>query len=279
MKTYEYQILRFIPDRVSGEFVNIGLVLYQPEEKDLKYAFISRISRVSSFFNGINARYLLNTLRHFHSELEARKERFEKELEFDKVKSVEEITSSLIIPDDTSIVFSEIKKGIDVSLDAALSDLSEQLLYKFEEKRESEIISDEDVWSKVYRKYFEELNIREKLTAHKVNTAHDAIEFDYAWKNKHWHCYKPISFNLKRSDSVKNKVYRWLGKMQELKTTDERISIDLLSVLPKKKELKKFIIEMLNEKQLGNASINIVEEKNARKFAEQLKLEMDEHPS
>ena len=31
MKPYQYQVIRYTHDRVTGEFVNVGVVLYVPE--------------------------------------------------------------------------------------------------------------------------------------------------------------------------------------------------------------------------------------------------------
>jgi len=50
MNAYEYQVLRFLPDRVSGEFVNVGLVLYHPETGFLRAGFLRSVSRVTAFF-------------------------------------------------------------------------------------------------------------------------------------------------------------------------------------------------------------------------------------
>lgn len=49
MKTYQYQILQYRPDPVSGEFVNVGLVLFQPEERYLKGRVVGVISLLSDF--------------------------------------------------------------------------------------------------------------------------------------------------------------------------------------------------------------------------------------
>ncbi len=35
MNTYQYQVLRFPPDRVSGEFVNLGAVVFDPGQMKL----------------------------------------------------------------------------------------------------------------------------------------------------------------------------------------------------------------------------------------------------
>ena len=42
MKPFEYQIVRYLHDRVTGEFVNVGIILFAPEERLLFSKTIQR---------------------------------------------------------------------------------------------------------------------------------------------------------------------------------------------------------------------------------------------
>ena len=50
MKTFEYQLLRYSPDAVCGEFVNVGVIVFDAEGKKLAGRFLDRIARESQFF-------------------------------------------------------------------------------------------------------------------------------------------------------------------------------------------------------------------------------------
>ena len=45
MKTYELQVLRYHHDIVTGEFVNVGIVLFNKEMKFLKGAVTHKYAR------------------------------------------------------------------------------------------------------------------------------------------------------------------------------------------------------------------------------------------
>ncbi len=278
MKNYEYQILRFMPDRINAEFINVGLVFYSFNDKVLKTKFIKRSSRLSSFFHGLNTRYIFQSLKHLEIQFENIAKKLTDELEFSRPKSVEEITLSLLPKDDASLIFSDLYKGVDISLEKAFTCLTDQLLFRYDISMvESETLLDEDVWRKVYKDYFDKVGVKEKLVKHVVETANDKIEFQRAWKNDKWHCYQPVSFALSRDDSIKNKAYRWYGKIQELQTAKEPIKLELLTVLPQKRALREFIFKLLQERKIGQSMFSIVDESNAEDFAQQLSLEFEEH--
>ena len=280
MKNYEYQILRFMPDRINAEFINVGLVFYSFNDKVLKTKFIKRSSRLSSFFHGLNTRYIFQSLKHLELQFENIAKKLTDELEFSRPKNIKEITLNLFPKDDASLIFSDLYKGIDVSLENAFNSLAEQLLFRYDiSTQESETLLDEDVWRKVYKNYFEKSGIKEKLVKHVVETENDKIEFLRAWKNDKWHCYQPVSFALSRDDFIKNKAYKWYGKIQELQTAKEPIKLELLTVLPKKRALREFIFKLLHDRTIGQSMFSIIDESNADDFAQQLSLDFEEHVS
>jgi len=69
MITIQYQILRYLPDRVSGEFVNLGIVAFDSSNKILKSKFINKIGKISSFFPNINSRYLIKSIKTIQQDL------------------------------------------------------------------------------------------------------------------------------------------------------------------------------------------------------------------
>jgi len=65
MKKYQFQIVRYIHDRISGEFVNVGIIVYMPESRFLKSRFINKFSRISQLFVDVNGHSLLGALKHY----------------------------------------------------------------------------------------------------------------------------------------------------------------------------------------------------------------------
>src|SRR5258708_12671609 len=119
----QYRILRYMPERVSGEFVNLGIVAFDPSTGTLKSKFITKIGKISGFFPNINSRYLVKSVKTIQDDLDIFSTRLQSEFLFKKISSLEEITKSVLPKDDSSLIFSEIKKTLDISVEATVDDL------------------------------------------------------------------------------------------------------------------------------------------------------------
>ncbi len=279
MNTYQYQVLRFLPDRVSGEFVNLGVVVFDPGKMKLVSHFYPKITRTSSFFPTINSRYLASMIKYLQKEFESISAKFNSELPFEKIDSVDSITKSILPKDDSSLFFTPEKKLLELSIDIAASDLFEQFVLNYVQEEEREYVTDKEVWNNVYKSYFDEFKITEHLKPHKVTTALDTWEFEKAWKNGDWNCFETISFDLVKEESIKDKAYKWSGKLEELKTSKEPLHVYLLSKLPAHHpELNNFIKKKLGDMKLENkVTVELISGDNAEKFARKIKKEIDKH--
>ncbi|MEJ0056020.1 MAG: DUF3037 domain-containing protein [Bacteroidota bacterium] len=278
MINYQYQVLRFLPDRVNEEFVNLGVVLFDQENRQLKSRFSDKAGRVALLFPETNTRYLNSTLQFLRGEFFRLSDKLSHELPLENVKDISEITKSILPVDDSSLIFSEIRMGRDVSLDGACEDLYERVVIRnVSEVDEIEIRKDREVWNKVYKTYFENQGVSNHLHPHTVRTSNDHLQFDRAWKNGKWNCFETVSFNLSKAESVKNKVYKWAGKLAELSSSKEPIDLYLLSVLPENDELKKFIRKKLNNIENSHSKVKLVTEEDAEALAKKFKREIAAH--
>jgi hypothetical protein len=279
MITIQYQILRYLPDRVSGEFVNLGIVAFDSSSRSLRSKFINRIGNISSFFPNINSRYLIKSIKTIQDELEKFSGRFKSEFTFSQINSIEEITKSILPKDDSSLIFSEIKKTLEISVDATIADLFSRFVSAHVmDEEDEEVRRDNEVWTKIYKQHFDDYGISNHLSAHRIKTKNDELEFDKAWKNGAWNCFESVSFNLTRPDAIKNKVYKWVGKLDELNTASEPMHIYLLSVLPNEySDLDSFIAKKIKEKATDNVKIDLVSEDEIDRVVKRIKREIDKH--
>jgi len=279
MITIQYQILRYLPDRISGEFVNLGIAAFDPSSRSLRCKFINRIGNISSFFPNINSRYLVKSIKTIQEELERFSTGLKSEFMFSPIESIEEVTRAVLPKDDSALVFSEIKKTLDVSIDATINDLFSRLVSThLMEVDDDEVRRDKEVWTKIYKKHFDDYGISSHLSAHSFKTKNDELEFDKVWKNGTWNCFESVSFNLTRPDAIKNKVYKWAGKLDELRTARESMHIYLLSVLPNdNSELERFVVKKIKEKTADNVKIDLISEDEIDHIAKKIKKEIDKH--
>ena len=126
MNTFQYQILRYLPDRVSEEFVNLGVVVYDPATKMLRSAFIVNTERACCLFPGVDVNYLNGAVssikRHFDELSDSGRTGDELICPF----SLDNFTQIVLPTDDSALSFSETRYTLDFSVDAATSDLFER---------------------------------------------------------------------------------------------------------------------------------------------------------
>src|SRR3546814_141546 len=107
MKNFQYQILRYQPDRISGEFLNVGLVVFDSQQHEMSFYVLEKASGLSKVFDEINVRYLSKLLKHIISELKKIQIAMKSEFQFGAFKNIEEITRSVFPKDDSSLYFTE----------------------------------------------------------------------------------------------------------------------------------------------------------------------------
>lgn len=264
MKKYQYQTLRYTHDIVTGEFVNIGIVMFCPEMDFLKFKTISKYRRISEFFNNVKGSYILKSTKHLQHTISIYSQRFNSELPFKAYQSIDEITSEVLPEDDSSMHWSQISQGITLSPDDVFENIYQRYIGKYESPEKKISRTDSDAWREVYKKHFDKYGITSKLKSYSIKTANDMIKFDLGWKNDELHCYHPLSFDLINEEDIKNKVYRWSGIINELQTTNEKMDLFLLTLPAKTSELNKFIENKLKS---NTKNIVIIRENGAEDFA------------
>lgn len=268
MKQYSYQILRYIPDQVTGEFVNVGMVLFCPETKYLYAQMLEKSGRIKAVFPTVNNRMLMGRLAAF---TKAIKNISSDQKSLNLIKNIEEVTKCILAPDDSALQFSMVETGIDINIKNAFNYLYNRLITKYETPEPTKYLTDSDVWRNEYKTYFKEFEDRKLLVSHKVKTKGKIeINFDYAIKNGKWNYLEPVTFDLSNKSNITDKVFRWMGKLEELGQSDESFNLYLLSKMPEDDDLAAFIYERLGNRSDESHKIQIIKPEDANKLAKQL---------
>lgn len=276
MIKYQYQILRYIHDQFTGEFGNVGIVVYSPESNFLRCKVVGRYSRLSDFFGNINGQFLIAGIKHFEVNINKIGENvndFALERKLDNELS--HITSILLPKDDSALQLTDTSYGLDIDPEITLLDLFERVIEKYNNEGQATHHTDYHAWSKVYKNYFDKYGITRKLKKHTVETGKDTIAFDKAWKNGVWNCYQALSFDLKSEDAIKGKVYKWSGIIKALEASKEKIHLYFLTTSPSEhKDLSNFIKDTLTLKD-DVLAVEIVNEDSAEAFAVKVSKDME----
>lgn len=278
MKKYQYQIIRYVHDHFTGEFVNVGVVIFSKEHQFLGCKTIRKYQRITHLFPEAQGKTIARILRSIEQGIQAESKKLN-EL-FSLPDQLDAIVNQVVSNDNNAFQFTSPKTAIDIDLEAALNDLYLQLVEKYYlNDYDKQRLSDEDVWKLKYKSHFEKYGVTSRLKSHEIKVPNDSIIFGMSWKNEIWHSYEPLSFELKRKDSIKEKVYKWAGKLQALKQADEPLHISFLtSINPKHKELMSFVKEYLQASN-GNLKIDVITEDQAENFAKSIQKQIELHDS
>lgn len=277
MKAYQFQILRYRHDFFTQEFVNVGIIMFDSEEKILKSQILNKYSRISDFFVIADGKYLKEKFKEVENAVQIIQKKISNPELFDNIEyDLQKITNHILPKDDGSFYFSEIKNYLDIDINLALNDVfNKYVISHFTEN--SNYNTDEKVWNDIYQNYFDKYEITSKLTAHTIKTENDEFEFKRAFKNGIWNIYEPISFNLKDEQNIKNKAYKWAGKIAELSNTSEKIGLNFLSDMPQRAELVQFIKNKLNSTAKTFLDIKIISKQDIDVFLKEEKEKILNH--
>ncbi|MFA7421412.1 MAG: DUF3037 domain-containing protein [Melioribacteraceae bacterium] len=282
MKNYQYQILRYYPDVVAEEFINVGIVFFIPEERKLISKVIESSSRLNALYHGVDSKSVVHLLKNVNGWLNTKGKELLEQLNHNDYSKIDAITYSILPPNDSSLRFSDVRSGITVNSDQTFEDMFIRFVSKYERKTESHSKDDTKAWNE-YKKVFEKHSIDKRLRKPDVKiktTFNNEFEFSHGWKNGKWNFFKPISFDLATADNIRKKVWEQVGFTQELLTSDSEFSLTYLALSPKIANSQS-INAMLNSnftKDTNGKTISIVFEDKAEEYAAQLSLQLDHSP-
>ena len=274
---YSFSVLRYIHDVVTGEFINVGVVLYAPKVKFLSAICTSRYGRLSKMFSNINGDHFRQVVRYIQTRLEEEGERLIAELPFEKLPaSVAGFTSKVLPPDDSSLQFSPEGFGITEKPQETLEQLYSRYVEKYYEKSERHGRGDEDIW-RLFKKPLEEKRIIGNLKPHQIIGNNYDYEFEYCWKNEIWHVHEPVSFDLMEANSIIDKANGWLGRVTSLVDGGEPFKLNILLGSPQDERLKSAFVKAQNIMHKMQCDHDFIKEDEAEDFAEKFRIEIEAH--
>lgn len=234
---YSYSVLRYVHDTLTGEFVNVGLVLFSPEGSFLRFKGKTTVGRLTSMFPSLNAlafKALLRSVKNRFSVIEAETTAG---LGIWETKSnLDEILLYALPKDDSSLVWSPVSSGVTSDLNNSLEKIFARHISKFDQKTHRNRRSDEDVW-RLFRRDLEKRNLLSFFEAKSISGKDDEVEFPFAWKNGIWHCIEPISFDLNAPESIRDKAHKWLGQIASVTDSSEEFKVYYVLAKPQQSNL------------------------------------------
>lgn len=252
-------------------------MLFEVDTQVLLFRFYNKIRRLHNFFPRVNSLFVKQTITKIENGLTRLKGSLESPLFAEHIGKIDNITSQILTKDDSSLFFSEIRLVMDINGEALLQELFERLVTCNVDDEDRASIQDHEVWTKIYRPYFEKAKFTPDLKEAVVKTKHDEFHFEKTFRNGALHCFEPVSFQLSSSEIIRRKAYTWAGRLQELETSDENVKVYLLAAMPDDPKLRTLLEDKFSNKQIGKATIELIDEKHAELAVRQVEKLLDDH--
>jgi hypothetical protein len=280
MKTpYSFSILRYVHDPVTQEFVNIGVAVYSPEAGFLRALCATHYARITRMFTKIDGnrfRQLTQYIQEQVSAIGSKMARLPSELPFEPGLAIEQLLARVLPPDDSSVQFSHAGVGLTHDLEKTVVELFERYVDRYSAVADS-IRRDEDVWRSTFKEPLERRHVTAYLAPKRIVAPDYDYEFQRAWKNRIWHVYEPVSFDLMDGGSMVEKANRWVGRATSLRDSADQFKIHLLLGEPADSRLQSTFIKAQNILRKMPGKTELIREDEAEAFAEEFEREVRQH--
>ena len=268
---YSFCFLRYVHEPLSGEFANVGVLLWAPESSFLGFRASQKYSRLSQFFHGFQAQDHRQLLARIETQFQklAKDLADSQKLPFsEQPESARDLALKVVPQDDAALQWSLSSGGLTESPDTELEELFQEAVVRHYESADDARRDDGTVFRDVFSRAFESPVVRERVASHEVTAPLASHVFPQAWKNGVWNVYQSLSFDLKKSESIRNKALRWESLTRFLGHSEERPRIHLLLGGPCGEQKKDYgkAKDILASSQLAT----LIEEDEAADFARDL---------
>jgi hypothetical protein len=274
--TYSTITLRYMHDVVTGEFANIGVVLYAPEQRFLEARFATSYERLNAVFLKIDHLHYRALMRYMANRFEEIAADIRDGLNIPPLTALNEIVRQVLPPDDSSLQWSQQGGGFTDEPSKTLDELYKRFVERYVAGAEQASRSDEEIAKPFRAKLGRTV---EKLAEKKIETKDYQYDFRFAWKNDIWHLYEPVSFDLVDPGSIREKANKWLGRGVALHDAREKFKIHFLLGEPRQEETKKAFENAVHLLSKIPGQTELVRENEMERFSEHLVEEIEHHES
>ena len=276
MKTaYTFVTLRYVHDVVTGEFANVGVVLYAPQQRHLEARFTTSYERLNALFLKIDHRNFRNLIRHLSHRFEELASEIRDGLNLVPLQGIEELVRRVLPKDDSSLQWSAPGGGFSDNPGETMAELYARMVERYSHDKEGGGVHDEDI----ARQFTSRLKAAAgKLQEKRIEAADYQHDFRYAWKNAIWHLYQPVSFDHVDSGNIVEKANRWLGRGVALSDSQDAFKIHFLLGEPKRPGMEKAFESAKHLLAKIPVEKELVAESDRDAFADSVAADMVRHP-
>ena len=272
LERYSFCFLRYVHEPLSGEFANVGVLLWAPQSRFLGFKASKKYQRLSHFFHGfqqLDHRQLISRIDTQFQKLAAELAAPQADLPFPQApESARDLALKVIPHDDAALQWSLSGGGLTASPAAELESLFHEAVGRHYDSVEEARRDDGAIYREVFSPAFESPVVKPHMSPHEVTAPLASHVFPQAWKNGVWNVYQAVSFDLKQAETIRNKAYRWESLTRFLAESPEHPMIHLLLGAPSGEQRKDYA--KAKEVLRSSRVVELVEEDEAADFAREL---------
>jgi hypothetical protein len=208
---YTYTILRYVHDVMTGEFVNVGVVMHVLSQRRVLAKTRTTIGRLRGVFPDLDRNAFTSSMHAVQRSFRKIAEQNVRDGLFISEGDAAAFARQAMPPDDSSLQWSPLGSGLTSEVEKTFNRLYDRFVARYDTHSRHRR-TDDDVWRPVLQK-LEERNLASRLHEKVISGPVDDVFFKHAWKNGRWHVYEPVSFDLADADGIKGKAREWLGHL------------------------------------------------------------------
>lgn len=272
--------IRYVHDTLTGEALNIGVVLVCGERKYAGARFLPSWSRITAAFPDAQ----LPVLRRLAASIEdACATAFEiagGQFRLDVPTDAAELVGRVLPNEDASIQLASTIRGVTSDPAETLRLLADQFVLRYSAVPERTARQDDDVWDAFVRG-LSKPQLVANLFPYTLKSPHLEIPFDHAWKNATLHIVEPLSFDLVDPNAVRDKATKWTGRLLAARPSDQGADVTFLVGLPSQRspdavrQAADDAVAILDEMLEGEA--RLLPETEASKLEAEIATDLEHH--
>jgi len=216
-----YAVVHFAPFVETGEFANVGIVMMAPNEAFFGFKLMGRRhSRVTQFFEQLDAKVFRETMAGFSEELERTRDLlkqhgFDKRLKHKDIDFAKRVFSDIVRPRETVIKFSESRAVLAEDAQAKLEELYGHYVERDFITREYQ----EAVLERGLRKWLWQAHAGERFTRLEIGNEdyHVVFPFVECRGDMPMKAIKPLNLAHPQPSKILDHGGQWLFRVQTLK--------------------------------------------------------------
>ncbi len=209
---YTYTVLRYVHDVVTGEFVNVGVLMYVPQTNLVKMEVRSSVGRIKHVFPDLDRKAFLVSAKAAERTARDISQGLAHGDLLNEYPDAASIARKVLVADHSSLQWSPLSGGLTEDPERTFQRVYRRYVSQYD-VRQPHRRSDDDVWRPV-RLLLDEKNVPVEFAETVVVGTSDEILLKRAWRNGAWHAYEPLSFDLADAEGIKDKARRWRGHLE-----------------------------------------------------------------